>query len=171
MQVATSGVKNNCDRSRLTLCMLCVTHIAFNLKHLDWSRTPGSVKLLPNKNWKTNVMDITVFSLTYSIAYRQCQIWAGVLDVDPALKIQTTHALALWHRRVSSDVSYEALYVSGCECDWRETLVQCCSDAGPSSSKVTYIRPALAWRLLVACADPVLHPDLTHSIYKWNLCS
>ena len=27
---------------------------------------------------------------------------------------------------------------------------------------VTYIGPASAWRLLVACAYPVLHPDFTH---------
>ena len=43
----------------------------------------------------------------------------------------------------------------GCECGWRETAVHCCSNAWPSSSIMTYIRPASAWRLLVACADPV----------------
>ena len=41
-----------------------------------------------------------VFSMKYSMANRQCQLWAGVFDVDPALKLQTTHA----HRRLSSCV-------------------------------------------------------------------
>ena len=45
---------------------------------------------------------------------------------------------------------------------------QFCFNAGPLSSMVTYIRSASAWRLVVACADPVLHPDLTYSVL---LCS
>ena len=31
-----------------------------------------------------------------------------------------------------------------------------------------HIGPASVWRLVVACANPVLHPDLTHSVL---LCS
>ena len=47
------------------------------------------------------------------------------------------------------------LHVYGCECGQREAAVHCCSNAGPSSLKMTYIRLASVWRLLVACADPV----------------
>ena len=56
-------------------------------------------------------------------------------------------------------------------CTWMlsaRDVGQCCSNAGPPSSMVTYIGPASVWRLVVACANPVLHPDLTHSVL---LCS
>ena len=94
------------------------------------------------------------FSLIYSMANRQCQLWTGIFVVNPALKLKTTHA----HRR----------YLYARECCPRETSGQCCSNAGPPSSIVTYIEPASVWRLVVACANPVLHPDLTHSVL---LCS
>ena len=94
------------------------------------------------------------FSLTYSMANRQCQLWAGIFVVNPALKLKTTHA----HRR----------YLYARECCRRETSRQCCSNAGPPSSMMIYIGPALVWHLVVACANPVLHPDLTHSVL---LCS
>ena len=85
---------------------------------------------------------------------QQCQLWAGILVVNPALKLKTAHA----HRR----------YLYARECCRRETSGQCCSNAGPPSSMVTYVGPASVWRLVVSCADPVLHPDLTHSVL---LCS
>ena len=88
------------------------------------------------------------------MANRQCQLWAGILVVNPALKLKTAHA----HRR----------YLYARECCRRETSGQCCPNAGPPSSMVTYTRPASVWRLVVACANPVLHPDLTHSVL---LCS
>ena len=94
------------------------------------------------------------FSVIYSMANRQFQLWAGIFVVNPALKLKTAHA----HRR----------YLYARKCCRRETSGQCCSNAGPSSSMVTYIGPASVWRLVVACANPVLHPDLTHSIL---LCS
>ena len=94
------------------------------------------------------------FSLIYSMANRQCQLWAGIFIVNPALKLKTTHA----HRR----------YLYARECCRRETSGQCCSNAGPQSSMVTYIGPASVWRLVVACANPILHSDLTHRVL---LCS
>ena len=97
---------------------------------------------------------MTWFSLIYSMANRQCQLWAGILVVNPALKLKTAHA----HRR----------YLYARECCRRETSGQCCSNAGPPSSMVTYVAPASVWRLVVSCANPVLHPDLTHSVL---LCS
>ena len=89
------------------------------------------------------------FSLIYSMANR-----AGIIVVDPALKLKTTHA----HRR----------YLYARECCRRKMLGQCCSNAGTPSSMVTYNGPASVRRLAVACANPVLHPDLTHSVL---LCS
>ena len=91
------------------------------------------------------------FSLIYSMANRQ--LGAGIFVVNPALKLKTTHA----HRR----------YLYASECCRHETSGQCCSNAGPPPSMVIYIEPAWVWRLVVACANPVLHPDLTHSV----LCS
>ena len=86
------------------------------------------------------------------MANRQCQLWAGILVVNPALKLKTAHA----HRR----------YLYARECRRRETSEQCCSNAGPPSSMVTYVGPASVWRLVVSCANPVIHPDLTH-IASW----
>ena len=115
--------------------------------------TPGLIdNTLPNKNLKQMLW--MTFSLIYSMANRQCQLWAGIFVVNPALKLKTTHA----HRR----------YLYAGECCRRETSGQCCSNAEPSSSMVTYIGPASVWRLVLASANPVLHPDLTHSIL---LCS
>ena len=94
------------------------------------------------------------FSLIYSMANRQCQLWAGIFVVNPAFKLKTTHA----HRRYLYDREY-------CR---RETSGQCCFNAGPTSLIMAYIGPASVWRLVVACANPVLHPDLTHSVL---LCS
>ena len=76
--------------------------------------------------------------------------------VNPALKLKTMHA----HRR----------YLYARECCRRETSGHCCSNAGPPSSMVTYIGPASVWRLVMACANSVLHvhPDLTRSVL---LCS
>ena len=96
---------------------------------------------------------IDIFSLIYSMANRQCQLWAGILVVNPALKLKTAHA----HRR----------YVYARECCRRETSGQCCSNAGPPSSMVTYVGPASVWRLVVSCANPVLHPDLTHLLCSY----
>ena len=93
------------------------------------------------------------------MANRQCQLWAGIFIVDPALKLKTTHS----HRRY---LHVQALYAR--ECGGHETSCQCFSNAGPPSSMATYIAPALAWRLLVACAYPVLHPDLSQIVL---LCS
>ena len=76
------------------------------------------------------------------MANRQCQLWAGILVVNQALKLKTAHA----HRR----------YLYARECCRRETSGQCCSNAGPPSSMVTYVGPASAWRLVVSCANPVL---------------
>ena len=97
---------------------------------------------------------MTWFSLIYSMANRQCQLWAGILVVNPALKLKTAHA----HRR----------YLYARECCRRKTSRQCCSNAGRPSSMVPYTGPASVWRLVVSCANPVLHPDLTHSVL---LCS
>ena len=94
------------------------------------------------------------FSLIYSMANRQCQLWTGIFVVDPALKLKTSHT----HRR----------YLYARECCRLEMSGQCCSNAGPPLSMVTYIGPASVCRLVVACANPVLHPDLTHSVL---LCS
>ena len=91
------------------------------------------------------------------MANRQCQLWAGILVVNPALnmlKLKTAHA----HRR----------YLYARECCRRETSGQCCSNAGPPPSMVTYVGPASVWRLVVSCANPVLHPHLTRSVL---LCS
>ena len=65
------------------------------------------------------------FSLIYSMANRQCQLWACIFVVNPALKLKTTHA----HRR----------YLYARECCRRETSWQCCSNAGPPSSHWTGI--------------------------------
>ena len=88
------------------------------------------------------------------MANRQCQLWAGILVFTPALKLKTAHA----HR----------CYLYARECCRRETSGQCCSNAGPPSSMVTYIGPASVWRLVVSCANPVLHPDLTHSVLLYS---
>ena len=88
--------------------------------------------------------------MIYSMANRQCQLWAGILVVNPALKLKTAHA----HSR----------YLYARECCLRETSGQLCSNAGPPSSMVTYVGAALVWRLVVSCANPVLHPDLTQRL-------
>ena len=72
------------------------------------------------------------------------------LSYIPSIEVEDSHA----HRR----------YLYARECCRRETSRQRCSNAGPPSSMVTYVGPASAWRLVVSCANPVLHPDLTHSV-------
>ena len=109
------------------------------------------------------------FSLIYSIANRQCQLWAGIFVVNPGLKLKTMHA----HRRF--------LYAR--ECCRRETSGQCWAVLGHrrqwwpkidrhrcgvtsggvcksrqiwhTASCCAVIQLAVVWRLEVACANPV----------------
>ena len=115
---------------------------------MDWSIIHCQIIIKKQMLW------MTWFSLIYSMANRQCQLWAGILVVNPALKLKTAHA----HR----------CYLYARECCRRETSGQCYSNAGPPLSIVTYFGPASVWCLVVSCANPVLHPDLTHSVL---LCS
>ena len=53
----------------------------------------------------------------------------------------------------------------------RETEVHCGSNAGLSSSIMTYIKMASVWHLLVVCADPgvvlFIHSDLSEFV-QWK---
>ena len=125
-----------------------MSHTLHSNSTRDWSIIHCQIRIKKQMLW------MTWFSLIYSMANRQCRLWAGIFVVNPALKLKTAHA----HRR----------YLYARECCRRKTSGQCCSNAGPRSSMVTYIGLASVWRLVVSCANPVLHPDLTHSVL---LCS
>ena len=95
----------------------------------------------------------------------------GSVNSGPVSSLLTQHLtdnVRNENRSIASRVSSEALSASGYECGGHpskhETSVQVCSNAGPLSSMVTYIRPAFVWRLVVALVDPVLQADLTHSV-------
>ena len=123
--------------------LMCHTHYT-----TTQPKTPGLIdNALPNKNLKTNVMDDILIDI--SNGKQAVSTLAGIFVVNPALKLKTTHA----HTR----------YLYARECCRRKTSGQCCFNAGPPPSMVIYIGPASVWRLVVACANPVLHPDLTHT--------
>ena len=48
--------------------------------------------------------------------------------------------------------------------------MQCCSDAGPLSSMVTYFRPASVCHLLVACADHLVRRRVLCYSFASDLC-
>ena len=61
------------------------TTLQLNPKHLNWSIIHCQIRIKKQMLWMT-------FSLIYSMANRQCQLWAGIFVVDSALKLKTTHA-------------------------------------------------------------------------------
>ena len=73
---------------------------------------------------------------------------AGVFSVDQD-EVNRQHR----QPTTSTDIIFTCMRhcnARGCECGRYETLVQCCSNAGPPSSMGASVR-----LLLTACADPI----------------
>ena len=97
---------------------------------------------LPNKNEK-NVMGVHCFLIEIFNGKQARRASSMLTKIEVKQTIRTTHALA---QTLSSRVyTLRHCNARGCEYGRRETLVQCCSNAGPPSSM-----PASAWRLVAA---------------------
>ena len=94
---------------------------------------------LPNKNEKTNVMGVHCFLIEIFNGKQARRASSMLTKIEVKQTIRTTHALA---QTLSSRV-YTLRHCNARDCEYgrRETLVQCCSNAGPPSSM-----PASAWR-------------------------